>query len=141
MFLIVLSRGGAGKVPGVDFSDQLASLRRERGLTQAQLAERVGIHQSQLHRYEAGIAQPTLDVLRRIAVALSVSADSLVFADEARTLVEGRLSTAFETTMYLTEHEQVIIAEVIEAFVAASVAKSRPNKPRGPIQTRRRSPP
>jgi transcriptional regulator with XRE-family HTH domain len=101
------------------------------------LADRAGIHPSQLHRYEAGTAQPTLDVLRRLAVALSVSTDSLVFADDVRTLVEDRLRAAFESTMYLSEHEQAVIAEVIEAFMAANVAKSRPNRPRGPVPKKR----
>jgi transcriptional regulator with XRE-family HTH domain len=121
----------------VDFGQRLAAVRRERDLTQAVLAERASIHPSQLHRYEAGSAQPTLDVLRRLAVALSVSTDSLVFDDDARTLVEDRLRTAFDTTTYLSEHEQVVVAEVIEAFVAASVAKSRPNRPRGPVPKKR----
>jgi transcriptional regulator with XRE-family HTH domain len=121
----------------VDFGQRLAALRRERDLTQAVLAERAGIHPSQLHRYEAGTAQPTLDVLRRLAVALSVSTDSLVFADDVRTLVEDRLRAAFESTMYLSEHEQAVIAEVIEAFMAANVAKSRPNRPRGPVPKKR----
>jgi transcriptional regulator with XRE-family HTH domain len=121
----------------VDFGQRLAVLRRDRDLTQAVLAERAGIHPSQLHRYEAGTAQPTLDVLRRLAVALSVSTDSLVFADDVRTLVEDRLRAAFESTIYLSEHEQAVIAEVIEAFVASSVAKSRPNRPRGPIPKKR----
>ena len=121
----------------MDFGQRLAALRRERDLTQAVLAERAGIHPSQLHRYEAGTAQPTLDVLRRLAVALSVSTDSLVFADDVRTLVEDRLRAAFETTMHLSEHEQAVIAEVIEAFTAAHVAKSRPNRRRGPAPKKR----
>jgi len=126
-------------VRAMDFGERLAALRRERGLTQVLLAERVGIHNSQLHRYEAGTAQPTLDVLRRLAVALSVSADALVFADAAPHTVEERLRSAMETTMYLSEHEQVVIAEVIEAFVASHVAKLKPNRPRGPIQRRHKT--
>src|SRR5580658_7828183 len=68
----------------MDFPARLAALRKDRGLTQQALAERVGIHVSQLRRYEAGGAQPTLDVLRRLAVALSVSADQLVFDSDER---------------------------------------------------------
>src|SRR5436309_493618 len=63
----------------MDFPERLATLRKDKGLTQQALAERAGIHVSQLRRYEAGGAQPTLDVLRRLAVALSVSADRIVF--------------------------------------------------------------
>lgn len=66
----------------MEFGDELARIRRERGLTQAGLAQRIGVHPSQLHRYEVGEAQPTLDVIRRLCVALSVSSDGLLFADD-----------------------------------------------------------
>ncbi|HXY43218.1 MAG TPA: helix-turn-helix transcriptional regulator, partial [Acidimicrobiales bacterium] len=69
----------------MDFGDRLSEVRRERGLTQTLLAERAGISASMVHRYESGAAQPTLDVVRRLAVALSISADTLIFADSPRT--------------------------------------------------------
>ena len=42
----------------MDFPKRLASLRNERGMTQGTLAEHVGIHVSQLRRYEAGAPRP-----------------------------------------------------------------------------------
>jgi transcriptional regulator with XRE-family HTH domain len=125
-------------VAPVQFCDRLAELRRQRGLTQVQLAARVGVHPSQLHRYEAGGAQPTLEVIRQMCVALSVSADALLFADDARPLVEDRLQRALEQAVHLSEHEQVVIAEVVEAFVTARVAKEKSNLPRGPVPRRKR---
>lgn len=121
----------------MEFGDELARIRRERGLTQVGLAQRIGVHPSQLHRYEVGEAQPTLDVIRRMCVALSVGSDAL-FADDPRALVENRLRMALETTIYLSEHEQAVIAEVIENFVAARVARERPNQRRGPVPKRKR---
>ena len=118
------------------FGWRLSELRRERGLTQAELAARAGVHPSQMHRYEAGTAEPTLSVLRGLATGLGVSADRLIFADEVEVLVEARLRAAIESTAYLSEHEQNVIAEVIEAFVSAHGAKVRP--PRAP-RTKRRS--
>src|SRR5690348_12082684 len=53
-----------------DFPRHLAALRKDRSLTQLALAERVGVHVVQLRRYEAGTSQPTLDVIRRLAIAL-----------------------------------------------------------------------
>jgi transcriptional regulator with XRE-family HTH domain len=126
-------------VPTIEFSDRLAELRRQRGLTQVQLAARAGIHPSGLHRYEAGTAQPTLEVIRGLCVALSVSADSLIFSDDSRTLVEDRLRSALEQAVHLSEHQQVVIAEVVDAFVAAHVAKERSNLPRGPVPRRKRT--
>lgn len=66
------------------FPQRLAALRKTRTLTQQALADSVGIHVTQRRRYEAGAAQPTLDVLRRLAVALRVSTDVLVFDKDER---------------------------------------------------------
>ncbi len=44
----------------------LAAVRNHHRLTQRQLADRSGVHQPQLARYEKGTAEPTLPVSRRI---------------------------------------------------------------------------
>lgn len=110
------------------FGDRLARLRQERGLSQAELAKRVGVHPSQIHRYEAGAAEPTVGVLRALALALQVSTDALVFSDEIEQLVEPRLRRAVENAHYLSEHAQAVIAEVIEAFVHTHAADARPRR-------------
>ena len=61
------------------FPERLATLRKARGLTQLALSDQVGITSLQVHRYENGTSQPTLDVIRRLAIALGVSSDMLVF--------------------------------------------------------------
>src|SRR5215469_13131965 len=70
--------------PDLDFHDRLVSLRKERGLTQQALAELVGMHISQIRRYESGQSQPTLDAIRKLARALTVSADMLLFGQDER---------------------------------------------------------
>jgi len=51
---------------------------------QKALAELVDLSLIQIHRYEAGSAQPTLDGIRKLARALRVPADSLVFEQDER---------------------------------------------------------
>ena len=50
------------------FPARIVELRKEKGFTQQQLAERIGVHVQQLKRYEAGASQPTLDVIRNLAI-------------------------------------------------------------------------
>jgi transcriptional regulator with XRE-family HTH domain len=100
----------------MDFPQRLASLRKERGLTQQLLAEKIGVHVSQLRRYEGGSSQPTLEVLRRMAKALAVSGDQLLFDDAERDLAEA-LRLQFEAAGRLSPQEQQIIREVIEGLV------------------------
>lgn len=63
----------------VDFPERLATLRKQRGLTQQDLANTINLHPSQLRRYEQGTAQPTLDVIRRLTIALNTTSDNLIF--------------------------------------------------------------
>ena len=63
------------------FSNRLANLRKQRGLTQEALADIIEITKTQVYRYESGASQPTLEVIKNIAVALSVTADELIFEE------------------------------------------------------------
>jgi transcriptional regulator with XRE-family HTH domain len=102
----------------VGFPEQLAELRRTRGLTQAALAERIGVTANQVSRYESGRAEPALGVLRRLAIALSVSCDTLVFGGEDRLAGDQALQLAFEAALLLDLDEQNAVRMLLEGFLA-----------------------
>lgn len=61
------------------FGQQVKRLRLEAGLTQQQLAERVGVSVSAVRDWEArGAKENEADLYRRLARALGVSADVLL---------------------------------------------------------------
>jgi transcriptional regulator with XRE-family HTH domain len=100
----------------MEFPQRLAVLRKEKGITQQALADAVSIHVTQLRRYEAGTSQPTLAVLRKLAMALSVSADVLLFdADERGPHDELRLK--FEALETMNEQDRKVISSLIDAFI------------------------
>lgn len=106
----------------MDFSERLAAVRRERGLTQQALADAVGIHVSQLRRYEGGQSQPTLDVIRKLAVALSVSADLLVFDKDERGPTTDML-LQFEAIGRLDPEERHLVREVLDSIISRHDAR------------------
>lgn len=57
---------------------RIARARKERGMSQVALAERIGASQNLLSAYELGKARIGADVLLKIARALKVSADDLL---------------------------------------------------------------
>ena len=61
-----------------EFGDLLRKAREDKGLTQAELAQRGGLQPSAIAHFEAGRRSPSLDNLRRLADALSVSLDYLL---------------------------------------------------------------
>jgi transcriptional regulator with XRE-family HTH domain len=61
------------------FARRLRALRKERGLSQGELADLSGLNLNDVSRYERGAVSPTLENFVKIAQALQVSADSLLF--------------------------------------------------------------
>ena len=107
----------------MEFPQRLVALRKERGLTQKVLAEQVGVHITQIQRYENGSIQPTLDVLRRLAIALSVSADVLVFdRDERGPDEEFRLQ--FEAVSRLPAEDKQAIRRLLEGMIVKNRAQA-----------------
>ncbi|MCP9491973.1 MAG: helix-turn-helix domain-containing protein [Solirubrobacteraceae bacterium MAG38_C4-C5] len=106
----------------MEFPKRLAALRKERGLTQQVLADRAGVHVSQIRRYEGGSSTPTLDVLRQLAIALSVSADALVFREDERGPSDD-LRLQFEAASQLSEEERAMVRNVLEGILLRHEAR------------------
>ena len=62
----------------VDFSLRLKQLRLEKHLTQAQVAERIGVTPSMVSSYETDIRLPSFEVMLRIADLFGVTVDYLL---------------------------------------------------------------
>jgi len=61
----------------------LKEVRKRKKVTQVELAERTGIHQQSISRYESGGKIPQIDTAYRIAQALGVSLDELIIIRNA----------------------------------------------------------
>ena len=107
----------------MEFAQRLAELRKQRGLSQPELADRVGVHVSQVRRYEAGSSQPTLEVLRKMAKALGVSADVLLFDEDERGPQDPGLRLHLEAFDELDPDEQAALRTVIEGTLLRHQAK------------------
>lgn len=60
------------------FGARLQSLRKERRLSQEQLAEDSGLHRTYISSLERGGRNPTLTTLKALAVALNIKVSELV---------------------------------------------------------------
>jgi transcriptional regulator with XRE-family HTH domain len=106
----------------MNFPERLTVLRKGRDLTQHQAAAAIGVHVSQYKRYEAGLSQPTLDVLRRTAVAFSVSADLLLFDKEERG-PDDDLRFQFEAVTQFPPDEKKIVKVVLDGMILRHQAR------------------
>ena len=68
----------------MEFSERLKELRKQAGLTQVELAGKLGIVQSSYADWERGKKKPTQENLVKIAQILNVSVDYLVGNSEEK---------------------------------------------------------
>lgn len=74
------------------FGNRLAALRKSRGLTQEDLAERLNISPQAVSKWENDLTSPDLDTLSQLAEIFEVSADELLgrVRKEAHLVEEGK---------------------------------------------------
>jgi len=70
----------------VDFSVRLKQLRSDKHLTQAQVAERIGVTPSMVSAYESDLKVPGLDTIIRIANLFGVTVDYILCREDKRFL-------------------------------------------------------
>jgi transcriptional regulator with XRE-family HTH domain len=98
------------------FPERLTTLRKQRGLTQQALAGIAGLHVSQIRKYETDAAQPSVDALKKLAVALSTTLDVLAFEEGERGPADD-LRLQFEATQRLDPDEKRLVREVLDAIL------------------------
>ena len=100
---------------------RLAELRQAAGLSQSQLADKVGVNASNIAFWELSGTPPRGEVLPTMAQALGVSVDELLGVTPPKPkkqAAKGRLQQVFESASKLPRRQQQKIAGVVEALVA-----------------------
>jgi len=104
------------------FADRLAEMRKRKGFTQKSLAEAVDMSLIQINRYEAGSSLPNLEAIRKLALALHVTADELVFDDGERG-PDDDLRLQFEALRDFGPDEKKTAREVLDGLILKHEAK------------------
>ena len=76
----------------LEFKTRLKELRKQKSLTQEQLAKRLWVTKSIVSAYELGTRFPSLDVLIKLAYTFNVSTDYLLGINKKRSLDVSDLS-------------------------------------------------
>lgn len=103
---------------------KIKELRKEKGLSQADLGKLADVHEKLLSKYEHERIVPTADTLKKISRALQVSADYLIFENVPREgkveLKDLELFTMFKEAEDLEQDERETIKKVIDAMIVKS---------------------
>jgi len=76
----------------VDLGARLKELRKNQGMTQLQVAERVGISKAMVSSYEVSARQPSYEVLVKLAALYGVTTDYLLGVERDRVVNVNGLS-------------------------------------------------
>ena len=106
------------------FGEKLAKLRKDKGLTQEELAKKIGVGIAQMRRYEGGGSSPTLGVIQNITRTLGISADELIFDEHegvaSAKLFDKKLLEQFERLSKMNSHDQEAIKTILESMILKS---------------------
>lgn len=72
----------------MEFNEKLQALRKQRGLTQEELAEKLYVSRTAISKWESGRGYPNIESLKAIACFFSVTLDELLSTDEVITIAE-----------------------------------------------------
>lgn len=105
------------------FGQRLAMIRKQRGLTQDELGDRVETSGDIISKYERGVISPSLEVAAKCAQALNISLDHLAFGIVS-TDKPGELDALLEEFDKLSVEDKGHITAVIGAFVTKAKLQS-----------------
>ena len=102
-----------------DFPKKLKQLRQDRGLSQGQLAKKIGADLQRVSKYERGVNCPTAEMVVRIANVFDVSLDYLLRGKMEGTsrIKNASLLTLLENVNHFSEKDQETLVSILDAFV------------------------
>ena len=72
----------------MEFNEKLQELRKQKGFTQEELAERLFVSRTAVSKWESGRGYPNIDSLKAISKLFSVTIDELLSGDELLSIAE-----------------------------------------------------
>lgn len=104
-----------------NLGSNIKRLRKEKGWSQAQLADKIGSHLSHVNRIETGKYTPALETVVGIATALDVPVDHLINSTDGNVeeirIEDQQFSERVKLLNTLDEEERFVIIKVIDAML------------------------
>lgn len=112
--------------------ERITTLRKARGITQVEFAEKLGISQALVSKYERGELLLHAELLGHVATALRVSSDELLGLQKRKPstapvapLVDRTLARGFTLVRALSRRDRDALTRTVDAFLAAHGGQGR----------------
>lgn len=103
----------------MSLGENIRKYRKEAGLTQAELSEKLGIIQPNIARWETNRIIPSIGTLRKLSKILNVSVDSLLFTEKEKKrfkVTERELLEKLKDLNKLTPEDRATIVNLIDTM-------------------------
>jgi transcriptional regulator with XRE-family HTH domain len=100
----------------MNFGTIVVELRKQKGISQTELAKQLGIHKNVLGRYERNEVLPSIEIARKIADILDVSLDFL--SGKVDVEMDKNTSKRILEVSKFEDDDKNHIFSVIDAFIA-----------------------
>lgn len=104
-----------------DFSGRLRSLRVQKHLSQEELGDLVGLHYTNIGRYERGLSKPNAETLKILADTLGVTGDYLYNGTSENytkvNFADRDLLRMFQEIEKYSEEEKRTVKDFLDAFI------------------------
>lgn len=103
------------------FGDNVKKIRVEKNISQQELADMVGIHSTHVSRYERNMAQPSIEIAKKMAEALNVSVDTLIYGQQdekaKNNLKDADLLNLFTKVQLLDKQDLTAVKSLLKAYI------------------------
>jgi len=103
-------------------AERIRLYRQQKGLSQAELAEKAQVNNKSLSRYELGSSIPPADALKNIADALGISSDALL-NDDTISIKDKELLKKFEIIQDMNEDDKALVTRFLDLTIRDYKAK------------------
>ncbi|HOT13801.1 MAG TPA: helix-turn-helix transcriptional regulator [Bacteroidales bacterium] len=105
----------------ISFSENLKRVRTQKGISQEELSKKIDIHPVQFSRYERAQSVPSIDVVQKIANALEVTIDELVYGNQnnkaEQNIKDRELLSMFSKIQLLNEKQKETVKDFLSAYI------------------------
>ena len=111
------------------FGDNLKKIRTDKNISQQELADIINVHYTHVSRYERNLAQPSIEVVKKIAAALDISIDTLIYGQQdekaKNNLKDADLLNLFTKVQQLDKQDLNTVKSLLKAYIFQKDTQAR----------------
>lgn len=111
------------------FGDNLKKIRTDKNISQQELSDIINAHYTHVSRYKRNIAQHSIEVVKKIAEALDVSIDTLIYVQQdekaKNNLKDADLLNLFTKVQLLDKQDLNAVKSILKAYVFQKDTQAR----------------